>query len=185
LILANPTSWTNRSEAPYKTKFSIFLKSLEEEEAQRGKEMAITVQANQRMSTLMRQSMEDGRFWFNVLVRESFNFGEVLWPNIEPLLEKNRVTAVGIPIKVKVEAFVKMKMEDLRRYELDLQVFKDKKAVEEERQRKAGKEKTIGEESRKKRGIENAGRNGPDEKIEFDEKSTVDCDTTSMITVSS
>jgi len=91
--------------------------------------------------------MEDGRFWFNVLVRESFNFDEVLWPNIEPLLEKNRVTAVGIPIKVKVETFVRMKMEDLRRYKLDLQVFKDKKAVEEERQRKAGKEKTIGEES--------------------------------------
>jgi hypothetical protein len=78
-----------------------------------------------------------------------------------------------------------MKMEDLRRYKLDLQVSKDKKAVEEERQRKASKEKTIGEESCKKRGIENAGRNRPDEKIEFDEKSTVDCDTTSMITVSS
>jgi hypothetical protein len=81
LILANPTSWTNRSEALYKAKFSIFLKSLEEEEAQREKEMAITVPADQRMSTLMRQSMEDGKFWFNELVRESFNFDEeVLWP---------------------------------------------------------------------------------------------------------
>lgn len=188
LILANPTSWTNRSEALYKAKFPIFLKSLEEEEAQREKKMAITVPADQKMSTLMRQSMEDGKFWFNELVRESFNFDEdVLWPNIEPLLKKNGLAAVGIPSEVEVEAFVKMKMEDLRRYKLDLQVLKDEKAIEE-RQREASKEKTIGEESRRddkhKREIENEGRNRPDEKIEFNEKSTVDSDTT-PITVSS
>jgi hypothetical protein len=74
LILSNPTSWTSRSETLYKAKFLIFLKSLEEEEAQREKEMAIKVPADQRMSILMRRSIEDRRFWFNELVRESFNF---------------------------------------------------------------------------------------------------------------
>ena len=128
LILENPTSWTSSGEARYQTKFLIFLKSLEEEEAQREIEMGEEVPQDQKMSILMRQSMEDGKFWFNELIRESFNFDEeVLWPNIELFLKKRKLAEVGIPNETEVEAFVRMKMEDLSQYKLDLQALEGKK----------------------------------------------------------
>lgn len=127
LILENPTSWTSSGEARYQAKFLIFLKSLEEEEVQREIEMGREVPQDQKMSILMRQSMEDGKFWFNELIRESFNFDEdVLWPNIELLLKKRRLAEVGIPDETEVEAFVRMKMEGLSQYKQDLQALKGK-----------------------------------------------------------
>lgn len=76
--------------------------------------MSEEVPPDQKMSILIRQSMEDRKFWFNELIRESFNFDEeVLWPNIELLLKKRRLAEVGIPNETEVEAFVRMKMEDL------------------------------------------------------------------------
>jgi hypothetical protein len=135
LILEPPTSWTSSSEARYHTKFLIFLRSLEEEEAQRKIEMGEEVPADQKMSILMRQSMEDGKFWFNELIRESFNFDEeVLWPNIERVLKRGGLAELGIPSEPEVKAFVRRKMEDLNQYELDLQALeKKKKEAEAER----------------------------------------------------
>lgn len=127
LILENPTSWTSSDEARYQTKFLIFLKSLEEAEAQREIDMGEEVPADQKMSILMRQSMEDGKFWFNELIRETFNFDEeVLWPNIEPLLDERGLADVGIPNETEVEEFIRMKMEDLSQYKLDLQALEAK-----------------------------------------------------------
>jgi hypothetical protein len=80
--------------------------------------------------------------------------------------------AVGIPSKIEVEAFVKIKMEDLRRYKLDLQALKDKEASEKS-----------SDNCQKKGGIENKGRIEPDKKSKFDDKSTVDNNTASMISV--
>lgn len=72
------------------------------------------------MSVLMRQSMEDGKFWFNELIRQSFNFDEeVLWPNIEHHLTKKGLAEVGIPDQPEVEAFVRKKLRDLNQYKLD------------------------------------------------------------------
>jgi hypothetical protein len=131
LILERPTSWTSSGEARYRAQLLVFLKSLEEEEAQREVEMGEEVPADQKMSTLMRQSMEDGKFWLNELIRESFNFDEeVLWPSIEPLLERYGLVELGIPGESEVQAFVRRKMADLDQYKLDLQ------ALEEERQKK-------------------------------------------------
>lgn len=65
MILENPTSWTSSSEARYRAKFLIFFKSLEEEETQIEIDMGKEVLADQKMSILMRQSMEDRKFWFN------------------------------------------------------------------------------------------------------------------------
>ncbi|KAH9211485.1 kinase-like domain-containing protein [Leptodontidium sp. 2 PMI_412] len=128
LILENPTSWTSSDKARYQTKFLIFLKSLEEAEAQREIDMGEEVPADQKMSILMRQSMEDGKFWFNELIRETFNFDEeVLWPNIEPLLDERGLADVGIPNETEVEEFIRMKMEDLSQYKLDLQALEAKK----------------------------------------------------------
>jgi len=36
------------------------------------------------------KSVEDGKFWFNGLIRRSFNFDKVLWLNIELLLPPKR-----------------------------------------------------------------------------------------------
>jgi len=129
LILENPTSWTDRSEALYKAKFPLFLRALEEEEVRRGTRLP----PEHRMSGLMRRSVEDGKFWFNELIRESFNFDEdVLWPNIELLLQKSGLADVGIPSDQEVEDFVKRKMQDLETYNRDLQVLRRKELESEE-----------------------------------------------------
>ena len=103
--------------------------------------MGEEVPADQKMSILMRQSMEDGKFWFNELIRESFNFDEeVLWPNIERVLQRGRLAELGIPSEPEVKAFVRRKMEDLNQYKLDLQVL-EKKRKEAEAERIAIEEK--------------------------------------------
>jgi hypothetical protein len=132
LILENPTSWTTSGEARYKKNFLIFLKSLEEEEAQREIEMGKEVPPDQQMSILMRQSMEDGKFWFNELIRESFNFDEeVLWPNIEHVLNKEGLTELGIPSETEIQTFVRRKMHHLDQYNLDMQALEEKKGEAE------------------------------------------------------
>ncbi|KAF4624225.1 hypothetical protein G7Y89_g13947 [Cudoniella acicularis] len=142
LILENPTSWTSSGEARYQTHFLIFLKALEGEEAQREIEMGPEVPPDQKMSILMRQSMENGSFWFNELIRESFNFDEdVLWPNIEHVLKRGGLAELGFPGKAEVEAFVGRKMEDLNHYRLDLEVLKEKKKSKLETERSVIEEK--------------------------------------------
>ncbi|KAH8702851.1 kinase-like domain-containing protein [Phaeosphaeriaceae sp. PMI808] len=111
LILEDPTSWTASGEVRYREKFQIFLKSLEDEEAQREIETGTEVLPEEKMSVLMRQSMENGEFWFNEIIRESFNFDE------------ERIAGVGVPEQTEVEAFVRIKMRDLSRYKLDLQAL--------------------------------------------------------------
>jgi hypothetical protein len=125
LILEDPTSWTTSGEIRYQKKFQIFLKSLEDEEAQREIETGTEVQPEEKVSVLMRQSMENGEFWFNEIIRESFNFDEeVLWPNIEIHITREGIAGVGVPEQTEVEAFVTIKMQDLSRYKLDLQELK-------------------------------------------------------------
>jgi hypothetical protein len=113
LILEIPTSWTSSGEARYRTKFLIFLKALEEEETQREIEMGNEVPLDQKISILMRQSMEGGKFWFNELIRESFNFDEeVLWPNIEHVLKRDGLAEFGIPSETEIRDFVRRKLKD-------------------------------------------------------------------------
>lgn len=85
---------------------------------------------------------EDGNFWFNELIHESFNFDEeVLWPNIELLMKKRRLAEVSIPSETEVKAFVKMKIENSSQYKQDLQILEKKK-------REAKAERTAMEEKR-------------------------------------
>jgi len=131
LILQNPTSWTSSSEALYQQKFLVFLRSLEEEEVQQEIEMGSNVRSDEKLSYLMRQSMEDGKFWFNELLRESFNFDEeVLWPNIKLCLQDQQLEGFEIPNTADVEAFVQTKMEDLHQYKIQWQALEEKKNAE-------------------------------------------------------
>lgn len=122
LILQKPISWTTNSRDQYHSKFRIFLECLEDEEAARSDEEVFRgISEEERMSVLMRKPMEDGKFWFNELVRQSFNFDEeVLWSNIEPHLRELGVAEDGIPNDSEVEAFVQSKLQDLNLYTWEL-----------------------------------------------------------------
>ena len=79
----------------------------------------------------MRQSMEDGKFWFNELLRESFNFDEeVLWPNIKLRLQDQQLEGFEIPNNADVEAFVETKIEDLHQYKIQWQALEGEKNAE-------------------------------------------------------
>jgi hypothetical protein len=52
------------------------------------------------------------------LLLESFNFDEqVLWPNIEPILQGRRLDHVGTPEEAEVDEFVAATIKDLEEYQ--------------------------------------------------------------------
>ncbi|KAI5236517.1 hypothetical protein E4T43_08568 [Aureobasidium subglaciale] len=88
LILERPTSWTKNGEERYEQKLSVFLQCLEEEE-KRLVGSAYDDPPDRRMSSLMRNSFEDGTFWFMQLLQEAFSFDEeILWRNLEKALRQ-------------------------------------------------------------------------------------------------
>ncbi|KAI5266821.1 hypothetical protein E4T47_08163 [Aureobasidium subglaciale] len=88
LILERPTSWTKNGEERYEQKLSVFLQCLEEEE-KRLVGSAYHDPPDRRMSSLMRNSFEDGTFWFMQLLQEAFGFHEeILWRNLEKALRQ-------------------------------------------------------------------------------------------------
>lgn len=126
LILERPTSWTQDEEQHYEEKLTIFLACLEEEEDKRQSETYPQLGRDQRMSSLMRKSFEDGTFWFVQLLQEAFAFDEeILWLNLEKALSKNRLLEVGVPSEKYIQEFVGKKMKDLERYNRDLQYLED------------------------------------------------------------
>jgi hypothetical protein len=62
LLLKEPWEWDQNDEE-YKVKLKLYAKIMEEEEASG---------QNHSFSCLMRQYMDDGAFWYNLAVRESF-----------------------------------------------------------------------------------------------------------------
>lgn len=102
--------------------FTLFLRALEDVESRREKDLALEQPDERRISTAMRQSFEDGTFWFVQLLLQSFNFdGDALWPHLEPFLRDRGLLEVGIPDEKEVEEFVAMKMRDLHAYKEELQ----------------------------------------------------------------
>lgn len=122
LVLEDPTSWIASSEIKFKKQFVLFLRALEDVESRR-EEGGTLVQPNERrMSTAMRQNFENGTFWFNQILWESFNFdGDVLWPHLEPILQERGLLEVGIPSEKEIAEFVAMKVRDLQTYNEDMQ----------------------------------------------------------------
>ena len=78
------------------------------------------------MSTLMCQSMEDGKFWFKILLHESFMFDEdELWSRVIPFLQDVDVgKGLKETDKADMEVFMARKMEHSRQYKSDLQSLK-------------------------------------------------------------
>ncbi|TIA81986.1 hypothetical protein D6C76_02613 [Aureobasidium pullulans] len=120
LILERPTSWTQNGENRYKENFTIFLQCLGEEEEKRQNQ----IPEDQRMSTLMRQSLDDGTFWFAQLMQEAFNFDEkILWRNLERAVQERGLLEVGVPSEEDIEKFVETKLKELDQYNLDLRML--------------------------------------------------------------
>ncbi|TIA29420.1 hypothetical protein D6C79_09944 [Aureobasidium pullulans] len=120
LILERPTSWTENGENHYKENFTIFLQCLCEEEEKRQNQTP----EDQRMSTLMRQSLDDGTFWFTQLIQEAFNFDEeILWRNLERAVQERGLLELGVPSEENVEKFVETKLIELDQYNLDLRML--------------------------------------------------------------
>jgi len=64
LMLKEPWEWDHNDEEEYKVKLRSYTKIMEEEEEAGGQDHSF--------SCLMQRYMEDGTFWYNLAVRESF-----------------------------------------------------------------------------------------------------------------
>ncbi len=106
----------------YKSQFQKFVQILEEEESQRAQDVASTL-SGERMSSLMRQSMDDGKFWFHELVYSSFESADnPAWVAIREIIPNlDELAAVS---DTESNAFVNNKMEQLRLYDVEWAAMK-------------------------------------------------------------
>ncbi|RDA84849.1 hypothetical protein CP532_2069 [Ophiocordyceps camponoti-leonardi (nom. inval.)] len=70
LIGSEPFEWKESDVVFYKEKVDLFLELLEEEEER--------CRVDHTLSRLMRESMRDGSFWYNMAIRESFPLSDVM-----------------------------------------------------------------------------------------------------------
>jgi hypothetical protein len=129
LLIKKPIDW-DMGDRPlvsflsqYKTRFQKFVQILEEEEDKRAKDATVTNSADDKMSTLMRQSMDDRKFWFHELVYSCFESPDnIAWAAIREILPNlNEFVTVS---DSEIEAFVKDKREHLRQYEIEWAAIK-------------------------------------------------------------
>jgi hypothetical protein len=125
LLLKRPDAWGGKDKHSmpdrYMDYFERFVRALEEEEKRRrGDELAAVTEgdAAQELSTLMRQSMADGKFWFNELVYSSFNGPDGMpWVQLRAMIP--HLDDFATASEAEVGDFVKMKMEHLGVYSLE------------------------------------------------------------------
>lgn len=117
LLLSGPEAWLDRGSMDefreyYVPRMEQFLHALEEEEEK------VLIASNQesapRLSSLMRDSWESGRFWFDYAARKSFELDAIYWAALHEntggieLLEDGAEAEMG--------SFIEEKMEQLRLY---------------------------------------------------------------------
>ncbi|KEQ96729.1 hypothetical protein AUEXF2481DRAFT_27868 [Aureobasidium subglaciale EXF-2481] len=135
LALEGPSGWNTSSEVAFGRQMSLFLQALEDVEQKRESTFPPKEPGEPPMSTVMRQNFEDGTFRFVQLLLKSFNFDEeVIWPNLERVLQRRGLLEVGVPSEEEIEAFVVKKMKDLDEYNRDLQTNPTEQKIEAERQ---------------------------------------------------
>ncbi|OBT61997.1 hypothetical protein VE03_08291 [Pseudogymnoascus sp. 23342-1-I1] len=137
LIIKKPIHWDaeDRPQIPYlsqyKSQFQKFVQILEEVESQRERD-AGTTSAGEKMSSLMRKSMDDGKFWFHELVYSCFeSANNPAWAAIREIIP-NLDELSGISA-TELDAFVSDKMEQLHLYNVEWAVLKkeiDREAAE-------------------------------------------------------
>jgi hypothetical protein len=115
----------------YKSQFQKFVKILEEVESQRQRDMGTTL-SGEKMSSLMRKSMDDGKFWFHELIYSCFESADnPAWAAIREIIP-NLDELSGVS-DTELDAFVNDKMEQLLSYNVEWAALKqeiDRKAAE-------------------------------------------------------
>jgi hypothetical protein len=132
LLIQKPIDW----EKPYGSQFQryqaclgIFLSELEQEENKRPK-VQQSVEPERRLSTSMRKSLSDGKFWFHELIYDCFTppenpaFGALcqIYPEILEIAPYERS---------ELDAFVVEKMAQLAAYTAEWKEIEDQGAIRE------------------------------------------------------
>ena len=150
LLLKRPDAWGGKDKhsmpVRYMEYFQRFLRALEEEEKRRRGEKLTAItegDAAQELSTLMRQSMADGKFWFNELVYSSFNGPDGMpWVQLRAMIP--HLDDFATVSEAEVGDFVKMKlehlgvysservklMEEINRQESEVQALREKRGID-------------------------------------------------------
>jgi hypothetical protein len=116
LLLRKPDDWVNTDRLEsfstcYLPKFELFIHALEKEECALG--LSNTSKA---LLVLMRQSINDGTFWFNLAARRSYGIYTIYWQCFDKLHYgprqsfEDRVGYLGLETQRKMEEFVASKM---------------------------------------------------------------------------
>jgi hypothetical protein len=135
LLLKPPVDWRDDYMEDvdlldrYMPKFELFVRVLEEQENKRiqrtGSLSSQSIDNRPpRMSTLMRQSMADGTFWFNEATRQSFSLDRLWWSRLNDLCSVSSDNENDHPAELlrsaafqtDLEDFVRLKMEHLDQY---------------------------------------------------------------------
>ncbi|KAH6719332.1 hypothetical protein BKA61DRAFT_731786 [Leptodontidium sp. MPI-SDFR-AT-0119] len=149
LLIKKPIRWNNEDSpitylSQYKSYFQKFVRILEDEESKRARDVAPPpASKDERMSSLLQQSMDDGKFWYHELVYSSFESADnPAWAAIRGIIPN--LNDLATVTDTELNAFVEGKMEQLRQYDLEWGIMKediDKKNAQFE----ALKEKVGGE----------------------------------------
>ncbi|RDW63221.1 phosphotransferase family protein [Aspergillus mulundensis] len=119
LLLKKPFDWEDADVSRYNSLLEIFMKVLEEEQQKRveGRPMP-------DMAALMRESMEDGKFWFHELIYSCFEAPDSpAWNAIRQLLPS--IDELATVADHDVELFVSSKMEQLNQYNEEWAAMKE------------------------------------------------------------
>ena len=142
LLIDHPGFWSSHAEVPndyidrlddYMPKFELFARILEEEEEEkRAKEKSSDVEPSPRLSTLMRDSIANGTFWFNQAARADFTFEYFWWDRLDTLCFGPRSDGVDgrvewlsrAPIHGGMDNFVEEKLKQFREHQLEWDIAK-------------------------------------------------------------
>lgn len=117
LLLSGPDVWLDRGsveefQSLYEPRMEQFLRALEEVE---NVSMSGGRQSTEpRLSTRMRESWTEGRFWFNYAARKSFELDAVYWAQLHD--GGASADLFEASVRAEMQQFSKTKMEQLKAY---------------------------------------------------------------------
>ncbi|KAL5332576.1 hypothetical protein BJX70DRAFT_383741 [Aspergillus crustosus] len=119
LLLKKPFDWEDVDVSKYKSLLKLFINVLEEEQQKRAESRSMP-----SMAALMRESMENGRFWFHELIYSCFEAPDSrAWIAIRQHLPP--IDELGTVAGPDVELFVNSKMEQLNQYNVEWTAMKE------------------------------------------------------------
>lgn len=114
----------------YKPKFELFIRALEAAEAERySSNDPYNSDAGKKLSTRMRQSLEDRTVWFNIALRNGWGVDPLYWDLLddyvygEASITERVARATGeVDFHRDRESFVRSKIEDVKRYNAEVEI---------------------------------------------------------------